>query len=62
MFCALENFRRTTKEAFALDQFMADMPQMLPTEMQHYRSVNTAIFIQGIFHNFALILQGLDKN
>jgi hypothetical protein len=37
---------------------MADMPPILSTEMQHFRSVNTAIFIQNIFHNFALILQG----
>jgi hypothetical protein len=38
---------------------MADMPPILSTEMQHYQSVGTAIFIQSIFHNFALILQGL---
>ncbi|KAI6176846.1 hypothetical protein M3Y97_00842900 [Aphelenchoides bicaudatus] len=53
-----KNFQRTTKEAFALNQFMSEMPPILPTDMQHYRSVNTAIFIQSVFHNFALILQG----
>ncbi|KAI6188257.1 Transmembrane protein [Aphelenchoides besseyi] len=54
-----QNFRRTTREAFAINQLMSEIPPLTSAEMQHYRSVSTAISIQTVFHNFALVLQGL---